>query len=213
MSQMNQNFSGGKNKFWKDAENEELIKDIIRSFNGTPIHPLPPKVPFIGIGVYAIYYVGKSHLYSEVSLANRLSYDQPIYVGKAVSVPWIQEENYSNSKGLELFGRLKEHVASINAARSTLKLEDFFVRYVVFEDNYSEMIAQIEEKMIEQYKPVWNSCIEGFGNKGSEIKGCQWALTEWDVVHPGRPRGGKPLGNLEDRLSLERRIIKYLQKQ
>jgi hypothetical protein len=30
----------------------ELIKDAVRFFNGTPVHPLPPSETFTGTGVY-----------------------------------------------------------------------------------------------------------------------------------------------------------------
>lgn len=42
---------------------EEIIKDTIRFFNGTPIQPLPPSERFLGTGVYALYYIGKFKLY------------------------------------------------------------------------------------------------------------------------------------------------------
>lgn len=39
---------------------EEIIKDTIRFFNGTPVHKLPPPERFYGTGVYAIYCVAKT---------------------------------------------------------------------------------------------------------------------------------------------------------
>ncbi len=41
----------------------ELVKDAVRFFNGTPALTLPPPVPFLGRGVYAIYYIGSNPLY------------------------------------------------------------------------------------------------------------------------------------------------------
>jgi len=85
----------------------ELVKDAVRFFNGTPVHTLPPPEKFLGTGVYAIYYIGNNELYSKYTQLNRLSYNFPIYVGKAVPKGWRQsrisdsELNQSN----ELFNR------------------------------------------------------------------------------------------------------------
>jgi hypothetical protein len=43
---------------------------------------------FLGSGVYALYYTGPSLLYAPLADANRLAYDVPIYVGKAVPKGW-----------------------------------------------------------------------------------------------------------------------------
>ena len=69
---------------YKSEAFEEIIKDTIRFFNGTPVHNLPPPTRFHGTGVYAIYYTGKSEHYKILYEQNRLEFHQPIYVGKAV---------------------------------------------------------------------------------------------------------------------------------
>lgn len=43
---------------FRSPELENLLKDAIRFFNGTPVYNLPPPEKFIGSGVYAIYYKG-----------------------------------------------------------------------------------------------------------------------------------------------------------
>ena len=48
---------------YKSNAFEELIKDTIRFFNGTPVQALPLLVRFHGTGVYAIYYTGKNDYY------------------------------------------------------------------------------------------------------------------------------------------------------
>ena len=45
---------------YKNDAFAELVKDAVRFFNGTPVHALPPPVSFLGTGVYAIYYTGKT---------------------------------------------------------------------------------------------------------------------------------------------------------
>jgi hypothetical protein len=62
----------------------ELVKDAVRFFNGTPVHALPPAEAFLGTGVYALYYTGQNPLYQRYAALNRLAYNYPIYVGKAV---------------------------------------------------------------------------------------------------------------------------------
>jgi hypothetical protein len=68
----------------------ELIKDAVRFFSGTPVHPLPPEDRFVGTGIYAIYYTGEADPYCKYAKLNRLAYDYPIYVGKAVPKGWRQ---------------------------------------------------------------------------------------------------------------------------
>lgn len=76
-------FEREKHVFTSEAF-DEIIKDTIRFFNGTPVHNLPPPERFLGTGVYAIYYIGKNKLYKQLYEINRLEFKLPIYVGKAV---------------------------------------------------------------------------------------------------------------------------------
>ena len=68
----------------------ELVKDAVRFFNGTPAHPLPLAETFLGTGVYALYYTGQNPIYGKYAELNRLAYNYPIYVGKAVPKGWRQ---------------------------------------------------------------------------------------------------------------------------
>ena len=50
-----------------------------------PVEKLPPEEPFIGAGIYAIYYVGNFPAYKPIAEKNvKKKFAQPIYVGKAV---------------------------------------------------------------------------------------------------------------------------------
>ena len=74
-----------------NSQFSELLKDALRFFHGTPVLPLPPKMPFSGAGVYAIYCIAKKGLYKTFGeKINRKYYDVPIYVGKAVPAGWRQ---------------------------------------------------------------------------------------------------------------------------
>ena len=121
---MQMQFDRSKHVFHSDAF-AEIIKDTIRFFNGTPVHLLPPPENFIGAGVYALYYIGKSPYYKHLYELNRLSFVQPIYVGKAVPRGWRQARTQETSN--ELYSRLTEHYSSIFQVNN-LKIDDFRCR-------------------------------------------------------------------------------------
>lgn len=198
-------FDRSKHVFHSEAF-AEIIKDTIRFFNGTPVHRLPPPENFIGAGVYSLYYIGKSDLYLPLYQQNRVSFDQPIYVGKAVPKGWRQAR--SQDAGNELFNRLNDHFRSISAARN-LKIEDFRCRFMILEDAAADMIGTVEASLIRHYKPVWNSCIDGFGNHTPGAGRFQQAKSDWDVIHPGRKWADKCKGKATSKEEVEMRIKNY----
>ena len=173
----------------------ELVKDAVRFFHGTPVYNLPPPESFKGTGVYAIYYIGNYPLYAKYAELNRLSYDVPIYVGKAVPSGWRQARISDDaiSQSTELFRRLREHSRSIEAAPS-LRLEDFMCRFVIFEGAGSDMIGTIEAALIKLHRPLWNSCVDGFGNHDPGSGRYAQAKSDWDVIHEGRLWAGRLSG-------------------
>ena len=189
-----QEFDRSKHVYKNDAF-VELVKDAVRFFNGTPVHTLPPPERFNGVGVYAIYYIGKSKIYQRYSELNRLSYDFPIYVGKAVPSGWRQsrishtEENQSN----ELFSRLRQHSNNINVVEN-IDLDDFRCRFVIFESDGSDMISTIEASLIKLNRPLWNSALDGFVNHDPGKGRYEQANSDWDVIHKGRPFAEKLKG-------------------
>lgn len=179
-------FDRKKHVYTNDAF-AELVKDAIRFFNGTPIHALPPPEPFLGTGVYALYYTGSNHTYRKYAELNRLSYGFPIYVGKAVPKGWRQART-SDSKetqSKELFSRLREHSRSIGAG-DNLALEDFSCRFVIFEQEGSDMISTVEAALIKLNRPLWNTALDGFGNHDPGKGRYEQAKSDWDVIHKGR---------------------------
>ncbi|KOR32874.1 restriction endonuclease [Achromatium sp. WMS3] len=172
---------------YHNEEFVELMKDAIRFFNGTPVHPLPPPKKFLGTGVYALYYIGNNGIYSRYTELNRLSYDFPIYVGKAVPEGWRQSRisDSETTQSTELYRRLKEHSRSISAGNG-LDLEDFTCRFVIFENEGSDMIGSIEAALIKLKRPLWNSCVDGFGNHDPGKGRYEQARSDWDVIHEGR---------------------------
>ncbi|MBV9508423.1 MAG: Eco29kI family restriction endonuclease [Acidobacteriia bacterium] len=138
----------------------------------------------VGAGVYAIYYAGDFEPYAPVVEKNREGrFEQPIYVGKAV--PKGARKGglaFDASKGRALRDRLRQHAGSIDEA-SNLKLGDFYFRSLVVDDIW---IPLGENMMIEQFKPIWNLVIDGFGNKDPGKRRATQYRSPWDVLHPGR---------------------------
>lgn len=209
---MNREFNREEHLYTSDAF-EEIIKDTLRFFNGTPITELPPIKKFHGTGVYAIYYIGKNELYKELAAKNRIEFSMPIYVGKAVPRGWRQAriENVSDKKTYELNTRLKEHSRSLKQSNN-LVLDDFLCRFMILEGSASSLIGTVEAALIRYYKPIWNVKIDGFGNHDPGKGRYNQAKSEWDVIHPGRPWAEKCLGISPENNKVEERIIEYFTK-
>jgi Eco29kI restriction endonuclease len=185
---MKSNSFDRKKHIYKSEVFVELVKDAVRFFNGTPVHRLPPPEVFLGTGVYALYYTGENPLYLKYAVLNRLAYNYPIYVGKAVPKGWRQSRvsDSSTTQSRELHNRIKEHSRSI-AAGTGLLLEEFMCRFVIFEDEASDMIGTIEAALIKLNQPLWNVAVDGFGNHDPGRGRYEQAKSDWDVLHPGRP--------------------------
>jgi hypothetical protein len=204
-------FDRSKHVYKNDAF-AELVKDAVRFFNGTPVHALPPPERFLGTGVYAIYYIGNNPYYKKYSELNRLSYDFPIYVGKAVPKGWRQSRVSDNvlNQSNELYTRLREHSRSIIAAATDLSLEHFKCRFVIFEDEGSDMISTIEAALIKLNRPLWNVALDGFGNHDPGSGRYEQAKSDWDVIHSGRAWANKCNGVHKDKNQILHNINAHL---
>lgn len=209
---MNREFSREEHVYTSNAF-EEIIKDTIRFFNGTPVLKLPPPIKFHGTGVYAIYYTGKSSMYKPLAEKNRIEFSIPIYVGKAVPRGWRQARLATNTgkKSYELNGRLNEHARSIHQAKNLFS-EDFYCRFMILEYAASSLIGTVEAALIRYYKPIWNTKIDGFGNHDPGKGRYNQAKSGWDVIHPGRPWAEKCLGEAVDSSKVEENIAEYFSK-
>lgn len=201
-------FDRSKHVFYSNAF-AEIIKDTIRFFNGTPIHKLPPPEKFEGAGVYALYYIGKNKLYLPLYELNRMSFSQPIYIGKAVPKGWRQARKQKAKN--ELFTRLCDHFKSISCARN-LKSDDFRCRFMILEEGACDMIGTVEASLIRQYKPVWNCCIDGFGNHTPGKGRFKQAKSDWDVIHPGRHWAEKCTGKSLEEKDVEQKLKSFYQE-
>jgi hypothetical protein len=203
-------FDRSKHVYKNDAF-VELVKDAVRFFNGTPVHTLPPPEKFLGTGVYAIYYIGDNLLYKRYAELNRLSYDFPIYVGKAVPKGWRQSRTSGDagSKNDELHRRLREHGRSV-AMGAELQIEHFMCRFMIFEDAGSDMISTIEAALVKLNRPLWNVALDGFGNHDPGSGRYEQARSDWDVIHAGRSWADKCNGTAHDKNRLISNIESHL---
>lgn len=205
-------FERSKHVYQNDAF-VELVKDAIRFFNGTPVHPLPLPESFQGTGVYALYFTGSSKLYCKYAKLNRLAYDFPIYVGKAVPKGWRQSRatQVEVRQGRELFSRIRQHGSSLEKV-GNLSREDFSCRFMIFEGASSDMIGTMEAALIKWKKPLWNSSLDGFGNHDPGKGRYEQSRSDWDVVHPGRMWAERCNGKTRSRASLLKDIRQFLAK-
>lgn len=146
------------------------------------VHNLPPE-KFIGAGVYAIYYRGDFEPYKKISQMNAAGFHTPIYVGKAVPAGARKGGlGMDVDHGLALFNRLNEHYTSISDANN-LNPQDFYCRFLVVDDIW---IPLTESLLIEKFKPLWNRCIDGFGNHDPGSGRYNQQRSPWDSIHTGR---------------------------
>jgi len=166
-----------------------LGRSVAEALLARPVASLAQIGDLVGAGVYAIYYVGPFGAYAPVAEQNRNGkFEQPIYVGKAV--PKGARKGglaFDASKGRALRDRLRQHASSIHEA-ANLELADFHFRSLMVDDIW---IPLGENMMIEQFKPIWNLVIDGFGNKDPGKRRATQYLSPWDVLHPGRKFAAK----------------------
>lgn len=170
------------------------------------VHKLPPS-KFIGAGVYAIYYTGDFKPYTKISSMNKDDFNVPIYVGKAVPAGARKGGlGMDVDHGLALYNRLSEHYSSIEAAEN-LNVDDFYCRFLVVDDIW---IPLAEFLLIEKFKPLWNRCIEGFGNHDPGSGRYNQQKSPWDCIHKGRTWAEKLKPNVRSTEELIDSISSYI---
>ncbi len=199
-----------KKHLYKNEAFIELVKDAVRFFNGTPIHIIPPPDTFLGTGVYALYYTGQNPLYQRYAELNRLAYNYPIYIGKAVPKGWRQARisDSTINQSRELYNRLREHTRSITVG-ADLSIEEFMCRFVIFEDESSDMISTIEAALIKLSQPLWNVALDGFGNHDPGRGRYEQAKSDWDIIHPGRLWAERCNGNPKNESAILEKIDRH----
>ncbi|MBI2505649.1 MAG: Eco29kI family restriction endonuclease [Candidatus Latescibacteria bacterium] len=182
-----------------------VVQEAVQFLSSTPVHPFTSLPSFPGVGVYALYYFGSFDLYDYLTALNQKEHVQPIYVGKAVPRGWRKARTSFSEVNRELFGRLVEHAHSIEDANN-LEIEDFCCRFMILSDVESDLIAAVEAALIRQYRPLWNTVVDGFGNHDPGSGRYNQARSEWDILHPGRPWAENLTGTSPTRQSVVAKI-------
>jgi hypothetical protein len=137
-----------------------------------------------GAGIYVLYYTGSFAPYASIAKANKGGKcDLPIYIGKAIPKGGRKGGIGADaSKGRAMSDRLGQHFRSIDECEN-LDANAFIVRCLMVDDIW---IPLGENMLIEQFKPIWNRAIDGFGNKDPGRRRATQYKSPWDVLHPGR---------------------------
>jgi len=164
-------------------DKRNLAENVANEMLKRPVVQLPPE-PFIGAGIYAIYYTGKYPLYGRMAALNRnQAFLLPIYVGKAVPAGTRKGGfGLGDEPGQALYKRLCDHAKSIKEV-ANLETEDFFCRYLAVDDIW---IPLAESLLIEKFSPLWNKVVDGFGNHAPGSGRYNQKMSQWDALHPGR---------------------------
>lgn len=129
------------------------------------------------------YYRGDFEPYAKLAKINEVAGVLPIYVGKAIPKGGRKGvDPLSTLASRALSARLEEHARSIRSVES-LDIDAFTCRSLVVDDIW---IPLGESLVIDRFKPLWNTRLDGFGNHdpgGGRYNGMRPA---WDEIHPGR---------------------------
>lgn len=157
---------------------ENLMMGLIVHFERQNLIPLDAESieNILGPGIYSLYYSGDLDVYSSIKGKN-----EPIYVGKAVP-PGSRKGKPLNLDQPMLRRRITEHSRSIG---QTVNLDpsDFSFRVLAVVPVW---ITLAERFLIDHYLPVWNRCLEGFGDHDPGRGRYQGERSWWDTLHPGR---------------------------
>lgn len=197
-------------KPFNPLDKSNLGESVADAAMNTLVQHLPPE-PFIGAGVYMLYYVGNNPLYTQLAERNKDGkFQSPIYVGKAVPAG-ARKGGFALDvdHGTALLKRLTEHSESIKTVNN-LELEDFYCRFLVVDDIW---IPLAESLLIEKFAPVWNRVLDGFGNHDPGKGRHSGKMPYWDCVHPGRDWAYRLQPCAYTKQELEEKVISYLSMQ
>jgi hypothetical protein len=183
-----------------------LARSIEAEILERPVEDLATLATFEGAGVYAIYYRGNLDIYQPLTRSLTSTRPRPIYVGKAIPAGGrIGGLNLGTVRTTALIQRLRKHASSISQTED-LSVADFVVRYLVLDEVW---IPLGENMLIEQYRPVWNRVLAGFGNNPPGAGRANQKLSFWDILHPGRTSTASAMQPVS-RDELRRRVTDFL---
>ena len=148
-----------------------------------------------GPGIYALYYSGSHSAYQQIAAG-----ETPIYVGKAVP-PGSRKGDTVDETAPALQRRINEHTKSITQA-TNLQVSDFRCRYLAITPVW---ITLAERFLIDHFRPVWNLCLDGFGDHDPGAGRQNSERSWWDTMHPGRTWSAK-LRAVKTSASAEERV-------
>ena len=155
----------------------ELCKDAVRAFNGTPVCEMPPP-RFAGSGVYAIYCTAKKGIYERYgNKVNRMGYNVPIYVGKAVS------SSNGETAGFQSMSCREQLALWHKAIRETIGIaeNDFAVRICECERLDEKLMDGVYDMLIDDFHPAWNEMF-------CRCHAADDILVRWSKIHSIRFR-------------------------
>ena len=155
-----------------------------------------------GPGIYSLHYCGDISFYGPIADGTN-----PIYVGKAVP-PGARKGKTPDPGAPALRNRINEHLRSIQHVRN-LDPRDFAVQALAVTPVW---ITLAERFLIDHYQPVWNLCLEGFGDHDPGKGRQQGEKSWWDTLHPGRPWADK-LQAVKTRKETEEKVEAFFIEQ
>ena len=173
---------------------ENLMAGLTARFEQVPLVDLTSIEEAQGPGVYALFYNGPHLAYKPIAGTRR-----PIYVGKA-ALQGTRKGTGAGSAQYALRNRLRLHRRSIEIAEN-LKVGDFQCRYLAVVPVW---VTLAERFLIDYYRPIWNTDIDGFGNNPQGRHRSGGERSWWDTLHPGRQWASTrtPKGAEKDALAL-----------
>jgi hypothetical protein len=187
-------------------DKKNLGASVAEAMLEQPAQAISTLKPFLGIGIYAIYYTGDFKPYEPLALRNRDDrFSVPIYVGKAVPAGARKGGGVGETRSRALYNRLSEHAESI-AAVSNLNIDDFYCRFLIVDDIW---IPLGESLLILKFAPVWNAMIDGFGNHDPGAGRYNGLRPKWDVLHPGRSWADRCAARSETPEQISREVQDY----
>ena len=162
---------------WDPLTYDNLMAGTVAHFEKQGRRPLGDIAGVEGPGIYALYYKGTMVEYQPISGGPR-----PIYAGKAVPKGSRMGSGELDIDHPALRNRLREHARSVEQV-DNLTINEFSYRVLGIVPVW---IVFAEQALIKLYKPVWNSCLDGFGKHHQGGRRSETERSWWDTLHPGR---------------------------
>ena len=164
-------------ELWDPLTYENLMAGTVAHFEEQEQVPLNDISGVDGPGIYALYYKGTMAEYQPIVAGT-----QPIYAGKAVPKGSRKGSVEVDVDHPALRNRLRDHTRSVEQVNN-LTINNFSYRVLAIVPVW---IVFAEQALIKRYKPVWNSCLDGFGKHDQGTRRRETERSWWDTLHPGR---------------------------